>query len=493
MLLACVAVLRADVAQQESTKVQHLRQASSPVPSQSRSSEDELRAETVRGALRFLWNGYRETVWGADEVKPVTGKVGDRWGNVGMTILDSLDTLYLAGLEQEFSQGLDFVASLSVEPPANGYRTSFFELVIRGLGGLLACHAVSDSPVCLDKAKEFGEHLLLAFDRSEGDTTLPWPAAYIDIRNPRDAETAAGWMGNKVALADVGSNLLEFVYLSQATGDARFEEAAVANENRLLQLAADQGKHLQQVFLRANARKSDGGGVSVGAYGDSYYEYLLKGYIQSNGANRELLQEFKAAMNEMRQELLREAGHHTYIGSLTGDHVMEHLTCFMGGLLALGAHVAPKEDREDWWLPTAIDVTETCYQMYHQSPSGLAPDIAHIGEKITSAQGDFRVRPETLESLFILHRITGNATYKDMSWEIFQAIDKHTRTTYGFSSLVDVTVNPPQKKNSEETFVGAETFKYALLIHLPVSVLPLDRFVLNTEAHPMPIEARHVL
>merc|ERR1719343_1451807 len=100
---------------------------------------------------------------------------------------------------------------------------------------------------------------------------------------------------------------------------------------------------------------------------------------------------------------------------------------------------------------------------------------------------EYRLRPETLESLFYLYRITGNETYREWSWNIFQAINKHTRTKYGFAKASDVWSLPVPLEDSEETFMGAETLKYALLVHLPSSV-PLDRFVLNTEAHVFPIE-----
>ena len=49
---------------------------------------------------------------------------------------------------------------------------------------------------------------------------------------------------------------------------------------------------------------------------------------------------------------------------------MDHLSCFLPGMLALGyLHGFPKSH-----LQMARNLTHTCYQLYHQSPCGLSPD-----------------------------------------------------------------------------------------------------------------------
>lgn len=207
----------------------------------------------------------------------------------------------------------------------------------------------------------------------------------------------------------------------------------------------------------------------------------------------------------MRQGLIRTtATGRTYIASSAmrtkqgtfsvTSNEMDHLSCFMGGLLALGAHYIPSADAESWWLPTGAAITETCYEMYHQSPSGISPEkvaFSQTGEMILGGSGrdtrGNRGRPETLEALFYMYRVTGNKTYRDWSWNIFKAINTHLKTAHGFASARDVTHVPVDLTDSEETFVGAETLKYALLIHLNSSAMPLEEFVLNTEAHPLRI------
>ena len=53
--------------------------------------------------------------------------------------------------------------------------------------------------------------------------------------------------------------------------------------------------------------------------------------------------------------------------------------------------------------------------------------------------------------------------------------------------LRDVTVDPPARDNTMQSFWLAETLKYAWLTFSPPDVLDLDAFVLNTEAHPLRI------
>lgn len=50
------------------------------------------------------------------------------------------------------------------------------------------------------------------------------------------------------------------------------------------------------------------------------------------------------------------------------------------------------------------------------------------------------LRPETIESLFYLWRLTGNKTYQEWGWNIFQAFENNSRTDTGYSGLKDVRI-----------------------------------------------------
>lgn len=49
------------------------------------------------------------------------------------------------------------------------------------------------------------------------------------------------------------------------------------------------------------------------------------------------------------------------------------------------------------------------------------------------------LRPETVESLFYLWRLTGNKTYQEWGWNIFQAFEKNSRIDSGYVGLKDVS------------------------------------------------------
>ena len=55
--------------------------------------------------MQHAWDSYREYAWGSDELLPISKKGSNRWGGYGVTLVDSLDTLFLMGLGEEFEQG----------------------------------------------------------------------------------------------------------------------------------------------------------------------------------------------------------------------------------------------------------------------------------------------------------------------------------------------------------------------------------------------------
>lgn len=94
------------------------------------------------------------------------------------------------------------------------------------------------------------------------------------------------------------------------------------------------------------------------------------------------------------------------------------------------------------------------------------------------------LRPEAIESVFYLYRITGDAHWRQVGWQMFQAVHKHTFAPYGASAIDDVTKSHPELLDSEESFWLAETLKYFYLLFSDEDLISLDEWVLNTEAHP---------
>jgi mannosyl-oligosaccharide alpha-1,2-mannosidase len=68
---------------------------------------------------------------------------------------------------------------------------------------------------------------------------------------------------------------------------------------------------------------------------------------------------------------------------------------------------------------------------------------------------------------------------------MFTAIQRHTQTNKAAASLDDVTKEEPVQVDSMESFWLAETLKYFYLAFSEWDVVDLDKWVLNTEAHPL--------
>lgn len=83
--------------------------------------------------------------------------------------------------------------------------------------------------------------------------------------------------------------------------------------------------------------------------------------------------------------------------------------------------------------------------------------------------------------------MTHDPIYREWGWEAFQAIEKHCRMEVGYAGLRDVNHPQPERDNVMQSFFLAETLKYLYLLFCPDDVIPLDEWVFNTEAHPLPI------
>lgn len=174
---------------------------------------------------------------------------------------------------------------------------------------------------------------------------------------------------------------------------------------------------------------------------------------------------------------------------------MQHLSCFVGGMVGLGARInqSPKE------LETAIRLTNGCVWAYGNTATGIMPEVftmeqcSMLGcdwadqEKTEAGHGygfnrvsdsSYQLRPEAIESVFIMYRITGDPEWHEKGWRMFQAIMNHTTTDIANARINDVMSASPEKDDSMESFWLAETLKYFYLLFSEPSVISLDEFVL---------------
>jgi mannosyl-oligosaccharide alpha-1,2-mannosidase len=154
---------------------------------------------------------------------------------------------------------------------------------------------------------------------------------------------------------------------------------------------------------------------------------------------------YDQTVNAMKKYLVRHSqpSEFLFLGELpqgknSPDHIspkMDHLVCFMGGSFALGATEGPSlkdnqrqltsQDLED--IRLGEELTRTCYEMYNSTATGLASEIVYFNmQSVDDASQDSHnhdiiikprdthclLRPETVESLFLLWRITGDEMYR---------------------------------------------------------------------------------
>ena len=261
----------------------------------------------------------------------------------------------------------------------------------------------------------------------------------------------------------------------------------------------------------------------IGALADSFYEYLFKLWIynrkkETNSAkynvteqeirNKQTISMYLKTMKAMREQLVAVSSPSklTFIGELKSstrlERKMDHLACFSGGLFGMTAkYVDTLDDAErDAYLELGKGITNTCHESYIRSPTHLGPEAFHFErddqEAVAIKQNEkyYILRPEVIESYFYMWRLTKEQKYRDWAWDAVLALEKHCRTENGYSGIKDVyEAAAPSKDDVQQSFFFAETLKYLYLIFSDDSVLPLDKYVFNTEAHPFLIQVWQVV
>lgn len=118
----------------------------------------EERLAAVREAFLHSWTGYRKYAWRKDELAPLTGGYRTTFSGWAATLVDSLDTLWIMGLEGEFNEAVGRSAEIDFNKPAS-LPINVFETTIRYLGGFLGAYDISEGRyhILLEKAREVGE------------------------------------------------------------------------------------------------------------------------------------------------------------------------------------------------------------------------------------------------------------------------------------------------------------------------------------------------
>ncbi|KAL7276469.1 hypothetical protein RUND412_000531 [Rhizina undulata] len=691
------------------------------------------RREAVRSAFKHAWAGYKKYAWGHDEVRPVSNTFRDPFGGWGATLVDSLDTLYIMGLEHEFIEAVNAVVQIDFTTTPMD-TIPVFETVIRYLGGLIAAYDISGQKhkVLLQKAIELGDIIFGVFDTPNRMPILQYGWRPEQLAKKRHA-------GAGVVLAELGSLTVEYTRLAQITGNSSYYDAVQRITDALEEYQFNTGlPGLWPIHIDASGCKlikekpssvaiasptpstptdifaddpgSTGNGDLLGGLGsfkkrsgsdyptpntingsaynqvgtlpdeeetlytgrssnigkemadttsevtsrdslkpsclpqglakphslveekytlggmaDSTFEYLVKEYLLLGGALKQYRNMYEAAFKVSKKNLFYRpftagdpdillSGNIYVKGETTTrmrfDTETSHLTCFVGGMIALGAKAFDREAD----LAIASKLTDGCVWAYNVTATGIMPEnfrvakcddpndchyteekwlsqimelrlapshkakeephrnakrqdhsalapvgkvgkiegwgeagdaeipvnlpvldesmpmrgkIAGWGETIISevsatktssmpsattisdeesarnlvkkerlpsgftyvTDSKYILRPEAIESVFVMYRVTADTTWQDKGWIMFERVMAATRTEIAHSAINDVTLPLTHErfiqKDEMESFWLAETLKYYYLLFSEPDLVSLDDYILNTEAHPL--------
>ena len=418
-----------------------------------------------------------------------------------MTIVDSLSTLHMLGLHSELERALRWVET-ELSFAAITTRVSFFEVVIRLVGGLISGFEITGKKRLLDLAQELAD-LIIASATDDGTRFFPRP--YIYLSRPWYVKLWDRFWDHfesPTAIIVAGSVQLEFRRLSDHTGVLSYrtlaerwsahidttQNSAVGNRpsgKGLFPLGFDPKG--VATFLRAAGL--DGGG-------DSFHEYLLKLWVMSNRTCAICLERWRT----VSKALIENSDMDEFQGIFVPYHgesppgVVTHLSCFSAGLFALSSYSLVDVDKEMSTKHRVIAerIADTCHRLTLSTKTGLPREATVLFDDTALRKEEvrqYRLRPEILESYFYLHRLTGSLQYRIWAWDLFHAIVKNCYVRQGnsFATLHDVddTSAQPQHEDRMETFWLAETLKYLYLIFSEDNVLNLGMYVLTTEGHPL--------
>ncbi|XP_066253728.1 mannosyl-oligosaccharide 1,2-alpha-mannosidase IA isoform X1 [Euwallacea similis] len=463
-----------------------LRQGGEDAESSVREKRDK-----VKEMMKHAWDNYVLYAWGKNELRPISKRAhtGSLFGSqpLGASILDGIDTLYIMGLNEEFKQARDWVAK-ELDIDAVVADVSVFEVNIRFVGGLLTCYALTGEVMFRDKAQLIADKLLPSFNTPTGI-----PNALVNFKT--GSSKNYGWAsGGSSILAEFGTLHLEFSYLSDITGKTIYRNKVDKIREILKEIEKPNG--LYPNYLNPRSGKWGQHHMSMGALGDSYFEYLLKSWLLSGKEDNEARQMFDEAMEAVLKHMLHvsPAGL-SYFAELKFErveHKMDHLACFSGGMFALASKTL-KDDHSSKYMDIAKQLTNTCHESYDRSYTKLGPEAFRFSEgaearALKSSEKYYILRPETIESYFYLYRLTKDEKYRDWGWEAVQALEKHCRVPGGYTGIKNVYSEEPQQDDVQQSFLLAETLKYLYLLFSDEDFYPLDQWVFNTEAHPFPIK-----
>ncbi|XP_039179496.1 ER degradation-enhancing alpha-mannosidase-like protein 1 isoform X2 [Crotalus tigris] len=412
----------------------------------NRAFPPQLRAQlrdAARSMFSFGYDSYMAHAFPQDELNPIDCR--GRGPDLADPVLGSL---------------------LSAHIIITDARQPFGDMTIKGYDDEL-----------LHMAHDLAVRLLPAFENTK--TGIPYPRVNLRTGVPSGSN-------NETCTAGAGSLLVEFGILSRLLGDSTFEWVARRAVKALWNLRSnDTGLLGNVVNIQTGHWVGKQSGLGAGL--DSFYEYLLKSYILFG--EKEDLEMFSDAYRSIQNHLRRgreacnegEGDPPLYVnvnmfsGQLMNTWI-DSLQAFFPGLQVL---IGDVED--------AICLHAFYYAIwkrYGALPERYnwqlqAPDVLF-----------YPLRPELVESTYLLYQATRNPFYLHVGMDILQSLEKYTKAKCGYATLHHVIEK--SKEDRMESFFLSETCKYLFLLfdeENPVHKSG-NKYMFTTEGHIVSLDKR---
>lgn len=426
--------------------------------------------EKVRGMFKHGMQQYMAHAFPKDELLPLSCKGKNTYGGYALTLVDALDTMAVLGEREQFRRGVEYVvANVTFE---GDYNVSVFETTIRVLGGLLSAHQLAADPELalvpgytdglLLKARDLADKLLPAFNTP---TSIPIGTVNLKTGVPEGETREANTAG-------AGSLILEWGLLSRLTGDPKYEEAAA--------------KSMESLWSKRSALGLVGGHINVdtgdwteqtsgiGASVDSFYEYMLKGYLLLG--YQKYLKMFAQAYQAVMKHQHKEQWYvdvNIFSGAVV-QTVFNSLSAFWPGLQAMLGEV----DEASRTLSSFFEV----WRQFGFTPEGYNFATRDVHE----SQSQYPLRPEMAESAWYLYQATKDPAWQQAGMDMVDSIEAVSKVECGFAAVADVRTH--ELEDVLDSFFYAETIKYLFMLFEDLESNPVlaaleGQFILNTEGH----------
>ncbi|GAC92612.1 glycoside hydrolase [Pseudozyma hubeiensis SY62] len=474
-------------------------------PGLTQSQLSKTRAKQIKAAYRTSYQAYLKYATGHDALLPLSDGFADPFGGWGASVVDSLSTSFLMGHRDLYDQGVEYSKRIDFTKTSSS-SISLFETNIRYLAGLISAYELGGKKEqkLIDQAKVVGDHLITGW---LGTNPLPCNTLkWNNLATPDSCDSSG--------IAEAGTLILEMDRLSKYTGDQKYLQLATKSMKAIAQSKGVFPGLFPQVYDPTTGQPKDDY-VTWGGGSDSFFEYLIK-YAYLTGDDKSIwVNTWVDSVASSIQHLVEhpeqtQASQLTYLTDYSASNGgnlprWSHLGCFAGGNWILGAKMIGNDAFDAYGQA----LTGACANTYTSSPSGIGPEsFVFIGQgnntngiTINDAAFyrqhgfDFEVtqyilRPEVMESVFYAYRTTGDTKWQDIAWAAWTSIYRNclVKQNGALAALADVNSTSPTKLDDSESFLYAETFKYLYLIFADPSKVDLDRYVLNTEAHPFEID-----